>query len=60
VRQRARESTALEQEEALLALRHQVVDLALLAASRAVLSDLDEEKHRRVVDDFIARLEQQE
>ena len=60
VRQRAREAAALEQEEALLALRHDVVDLALLAASRAVLSDLDEEKHRRAVDDFIGRLEESE
>jgi F-type H+-transporting ATPase subunit b len=59
VRQRARESAALEREEALLALRHQVVDLALLAANRAVLSELDEEKHRHVVDEFIARLEQE-
>jgi F-type H+-transporting ATPase subunit b len=59
VRQRARESAALEREEALLALRHQVVELALLAADQAVLSELDEEKHRRVVDEFIARLERE-
>ncbi len=60
VRRRARESAALEREEALLQLRHEVVDLALLAASRAVLSNLDEAKHRRVIDDFIAGLEQSE
>ena len=60
IRQRARESVELEVEEAMLALRRQVVDLALLAASRAVLSRLDEEKHRQVVDDFIASLEERQ
>jgi len=60
VRQRARESLALERQEAMLALRRQVVDLVLLAARQAVLSRLDEEKHRQVVDDFIASLERPE
>jgi F-type H+-transporting ATPase subunit b len=58
-RRRARETAALEREEALLQLRHDVVDLALLAARRAVLSNLDEEKHRQLIDDFIADLERQ-
>jgi len=58
IRQRARDSVEIEREEAMLALRRQVVDLALLAASRAVLSRLDEEKHRQVIDDFIASLEE--
>lgn len=58
LRQRAREAIALEQEQARLALREQVVDLALLAASQAVLRHLDPETHRQVVDDFIAGLGQ--
>jgi F-type H+-transporting ATPase subunit b len=60
IRQRARETVEFEREEAMIALRQEVVDLALLAASRAVLADLDEEKHRQAIDEFIGRLEQQE
>lgn len=60
IRQRARETVDIEREEAMLQLRHEVVDLALLAARQAVLSPLDEEKHRQAIDDFIGRLEQQE
>jgi len=59
IRERARQAVALEREEAELALRQQVVELALLAADKAVLRKLDEETHRRVIDDFIASLEQQ-
>jgi F0F1-type ATP synthase membrane subunit b/b' len=44
----------------MLQLRREVVDLALLAAQRAVLSPLDEDKHRQAIDDFIGRLEQQQ
>jgi len=60
IRQRAREVVTLEREEAMLELRRQVVELALLAASRAVLSRLDEEKHRAAIDEFIAGLEQRQ
>jgi F-type H+-transporting ATPase subunit b len=59
LRERARRGLALEREEAELALRRQVVDLALLAADRAVLQRLDPEAHRRAVDDFITSLEGQ-
>lgn len=55
--ERARESLKLEREEAMLELRQQVVDLALLAARQAVLGRLDENQHRRAIDDFIADLE---
>ena len=60
IRQRARATAELEREEAMMALRRDVVDLALLAASRAVLGRLDEAKHHQVIDEFIAGLEQQE
>lgn len=60
MRERARRALELEREEAALALRRQVVELALLAADKAVLRRLDEETHRRVVDDFIASLEQEQ
>ncbi len=58
IRERARESLAVERQEAMLALRREVVNLALLAASQAVLTRLDEDQHRLVVDQFISRLEQ--
>ena len=60
VRQRGKESVELEREEAMLQLRREVVDLALLAARRAVLIPLDEAKHRQAVDDFISSLEQRQ
>ena len=60
IRQHAREVVELEREEAMLKLRNQVVDLALLAARKAVLSPLDEAKHRQAVDAFITTLEQQQ
>jgi F-type H+-transporting ATPase subunit b len=58
VRQRAQQAIELAQQAAELELRQQVVDLALLAAGRAVLGRLDAEAHRQAVDDFIASLEQ--
>jgi F-type H+-transporting ATPase subunit b len=60
LRQRAQQAIALEREEAELALRQQVVDLALLAANKAVLRKLDGQTQRQVIDDFISSLEQQE
>ncbi len=60
VRRRAKETVELEREEAMIELRRDVVELALLAASRAVLGRLDEERHRQVIDEFISGLEQQE
>jgi len=60
LRERAQQAIALEREEAKLALRYQVVDLALAAASRAVLRRLDEQVQRQVVDDFISSLERQQ
>ncbi len=60
IRQRARETVDIEREEARLQLRHEVVDLALLAAKQAVLAQLDEDKHRRAVDEFISHLERQQ
>jgi len=59
LRQRAREAVELEREEAMIQLRREVVDLALLAASQAVVGRLDEKQQRAVVDDFISGLEQE-
>ncbi len=57
IRTRGHEAVEREREQAALVLRQQVVDLAILAASRAVLQRLDQAAHRRAVEDFIARLE---
>jgi F-type H+-transporting ATPase subunit b len=58
IRTRGHEAVEREREQAALMLRQQVVELAILAASRAVLQRLDERGHRRAVEDFISRLEQ--
>jgi len=58
LRQRAQQAIALERDEAELALRHQVVDLALMAADKAVLRRLDAQAQKHVIDDFISSLEQ--
>ncbi len=58
LRQRAQAAIEMDREAAALELRQQMVDLALLAAQKAVLGRLDPEVHRRAVDDFIGDLEQ--
>jgi len=57
IRARGHEVVALEREQAMLEVRRTVVDLALLAAGRAVLQRLDERAHRKAVEEFIANLE---
>lgn len=57
IRRRAQEAIELERQAALVELRREVVDLAILAASRAVLGKLDLAAHRQAVDEFIASLE---
>jgi len=59
LRERARQAIALEGEEAELALRQKVVDLALMAADKAVLRRLDASLQKQVIDDFISSLEEQ-
>jgi len=59
VRERGREAVELERQQALVEMRRSVVDLALLAASRAVVQRLDERAHRQAVEAFVAGLEQQ-
>jgi len=57
IRERGREAVELEREQALQEVRRTVVDLALLAASRAVLQRMDERAHRQAVEEFITTLE---
>jgi len=57
IRTRGHEMVTLEREQAMLEVRRTVVDLALLAADRAVLQRLDERAHRQAVEEFVASLE---
>lgn len=58
IRARGREVIELEREQALMEVRRVVVDLALMAASRAVLQRMDEKAHRQAVEEFLASLEE--
>ena len=55
--QRAKEQLEHERRAAAMELRQQVVDLAVLAASRALREALDEQAQRRAVDRFLSELE---
>ena len=55
---RAREELQREKKRALLELRQEVADLAIMAASKALQSELDETIRRQAVDDFISQMEE--
>ena len=46
----------LEQKQAIESLRAQVADLAIGAAERLLREDLDDERHRKLVDDYVRTL----
>jgi F-type H+-transporting ATPase subunit b len=46
----------LEQKQAIESLRAQVADLAIGAAGRLLREDLDDERHRKLVDDYVRTL----
>jgi F-type H+-transporting ATPase subunit b len=54
---RAESQIELETRQAMLALRDDVVDLAIEAARKAIHGTLDEARHREVIDRAIADLE---
>jgi F-type H+-transporting ATPase subunit b len=56
--QRAREEIAREHEKAQIALKNEVVSLAMDIASKVVREELTADKHRRLVDGFLTELEQ--
>jgi F-type H+-transporting ATPase subunit b len=57
LRTRGHEAVEMERDQAMHEVRRTVVDLALLAASRAVLQRMDERAHRQAVEEFITNLE---
>ena len=58
IRTRGHETVEMERDQAMHEVRRNVVDLALLAASQAVLQRMDERSHRQAVEEFLANLEQ--
>ena len=55
---RAREEIGRERDQAQVALKNEVVDLAVEIASKVVREELTAEKHRKLVDGFLAEVEQ--
>ena len=50
---RAGEQAAIEKKQALNEVKDQIADIALLAAGSILEKDMDDEAHRRMIDDFI-------
>ncbi|MDH7482246.1 MAG: F0F1 ATP synthase subunit B [Armatimonadota bacterium] len=55
--QRGQEDLAREREKILAQLREEVVNISLAAAGKVIGEALDEERHRKLVSDFIEKLE---
>ena len=55
---RAREEIAIERDKAQAALRNEVVDLATEIAGKLIREELTADKHRKLVDTFLAEVEQ--
>jgi len=55
---RAREEIGMERDKAQAALRNEVVDLATEIAGKLIREELTVEKHRKLVDSFLAEVEQ--
>ncbi len=55
---RAREEIAMERDKAQVTLRNDVVELAMDIAGKVVREELTAEKHKRLVDKFLAEAEQ--
>lgn len=53
---RATQEAEREQREGMIALRSQIVDLALNAAHKVIGDSLDDTRQRKLIDDFIAAL----
>ncbi len=54
----AQQQVQHELQEQQIALQHQMIDLAIAAAARILREDLDDEKHHRLVAEFLAEAEQ--
>jgi F-type H+-transporting ATPase subunit b len=54
--ERARKAISSEKERALVEIREEIADLAVMAASKVVERALDVEQHRRLVDDLVKKM----
>ncbi len=55
---RAREEIVLERDKAQITIRNEVVELAMGIAAKVVREELTAEKHKKLVDSFLAEVEQ--
>lgn len=55
---RAREEIVLERDKAQITIRNEVVELAMGIAAKVVREELTVEKHKKLVDSFLAEVEQ--
>src|SRR5258706_928346 len=55
---RAREEIGIERDKAQATLRNEVVDLATEIAGKLIREELTADKHRKLVDNFLAEVEQ--
>ncbi len=55
---RAREEIAIERDKAQAMIRNEVANLAVDIAGKLLREELSPEKHRKLVDDFLAEVEQ--
>ncbi|HYQ96562.1 MAG TPA: F0F1 ATP synthase subunit B [Candidatus Eisenbacteria bacterium] len=55
---RARQEIAIERDKAQATLRNEVVDLAVEIAGKVIREELTAEKHRKLVDEFLAEVEE--
>ncbi|MFL0195548.1 F0F1 ATP synthase subunit B [Clostridium sp. WILCCON 0269] len=54
--ERTRKDIEREKEKAQSEIRNQVIDLALLISSKALEGSIDENQHRKLIKDFIAKV----
>jgi F-type H+-transporting ATPase subunit b len=54
--ERARRDLAAEREKAIAQLRREAVDLAIAGASKVIEEDLDSDKNRKIVENFLSSL----
>ncbi len=55
---RARQEIAIERDKAQASLRNEVADLATEIAAKLIRAELTPDKHRKLVDDFLAEVEE--
>lgn len=56
IMQRAKKEAEREKAKAQEEIKHQVVDLAVILSQKALEESIDEEKHRKLIDEFISKV----